>query len=46
MYTDLTIIPTFWQRIKFLFCKRMHISGFANTVKHGMRVDFKFRKNK
>jgi hypothetical protein len=37
---NVTIIPTFWQRIKFLFCKRMIISGQPNSIKESMDVEF------
>lgn len=43
MLIDVTLIPTFWQRIKFLFCNRVVISGNPSSLKEPLNVEFKYK---
>jgi hypothetical protein len=38
----LSVFPTFWERVKFLFCKRMELEG-DGKVGSPMKVTFYYR---
>lgn len=39
-YTKMKIVPTFWQRIQFLFCRNVEVTAQSGDFHES--VDFKF----